>query len=91
MRLFIGVNADGRPLILGECCMDEKQTMSEAEFCRAVGISRTTAWQLRKQGRLPYYRLGAKILYSQEHVREFLTSIERKAVRPRPGRRQAAA
>jgi len=70
---------------------DAKQTMSEAEFCRVVGISRTTAWQLRKQGRLPYYRLGAKILYSPEHVTEFLTSIERKALVQRKRRRQSVA
>lgn len=68
---------------------ETKQTMTEAEFCHRVGISRTTAWQLRKRGKLPYYRLGAKIMYGQEHVREFLESIEHKR-NAQPNRRRRA-
>lgn len=72
--------------------MEEKrQTMTEAEFCRRVGISRTTAWLMRKQGRLPYYRLGAKVMYGQEHVEEFLRSIERRKADTRTHKRRPAA
>lgn len=54
----------------------DRVTLSEAEFCKAVGISRTTAWRQRNAGKLPHCRIGDKILYLPRHVEEFLTSCE---------------
>jgi hypothetical protein len=51
-------------------------TMTEAEFCKAANISRTLAWQLRKQGKLPHARIGGKILYTPEHLQQFIAAHE---------------
>ncbi len=52
-------------------------TMSESEFCKIVGISRTMAYYLRRKGKLAHYRLGKKVLYGQEHITQFLKDNER--------------
>jgi len=58
--------------------MSEQQvTMTEAEFAKAVGVSRVTLWRMRQKGELPHYRLGKRILYGQQHVSEFLKAHER--------------
>jgi Helix-turn-helix domain len=54
-----------------------KLTFTEAEFCRRVGISRTTAWNLRRKGKLQHCRVGAKILYTQEHLDHFISAHQR--------------
>lgn len=54
-----------------------KATLTSREFREAVNISRTTEWQLRSQGRLPYCKIGSKILYLPEHVTQFLEAHER--------------
>lgn len=56
--------------------MIHKVTLTDREFCQAVGISRITASRLRKQGKLPHCRIGSKILYLLRHVDEFLASHE---------------
>lgn len=55
----------------------DKLTFTEAEFCRIVGISRTTAWNLRCRGKLPFCRVGSKILYTPKHIEQFLDNHER--------------
>jgi len=57
----------------------EKVTLSEEEFCKRVGISRTTAWRQRNSGKLPYCRIGDKVLYLPRHVDEFLANVEQPA------------
>lgn len=52
-------------------------TMTEEEFARAVGISRITAYRLRKAGKLPHCRVGGKVLYLPKHIEEFLINCER--------------
>ena len=61
----------------------EKVTFTEAEFCRAVGISRTTAWNLRRKGKLQYCRVGSKILYTQEHINQFIFVHQRPQNEPK--------
>jgi len=56
--------------------------MTEAEFCKAAHISRTLAWQLRTQGRLPHARVNGKILYTSAHLQQFLAAHERPATDP---------
>ncbi len=57
---------------------EQKATMTESEFAKAVGVSRVTLWRMRKKGELPHYRLGKRILYGQQHVTEFLKLHEQK-------------
>ena len=58
--------------------LQEKKTLTEQEFCQAVGISRTTAWRMREAGKLPYCRVGDKVLYLPRHVDEFLSAMEQR-------------
>ena len=59
--------------------LNEKATLTEQEFCSRVGISRTTAWRQRNAGKLPYCRIGDKVVYLPRHVDEFLANCERIA------------
>ena len=54
--------------------------MTEKEFCNSVGISRVTAWQLRKAGKLPHCRIGLRVLYTPAHVEQFLAAHERPII-----------
>lgn len=54
-------------------------TYSEAEAAVRLGISRPTLLRLRKDGRISYYRIGARVVYSEaRHLRPFLDSCERQ-------------
>lgn len=33
-----------------------------------LGVGITTAWQLKKSGRLPYYQIGKKVFFKQSEV-----------------------
>ncbi|HZS10136.1 MAG TPA: helix-turn-helix domain-containing protein [Blastocatellia bacterium] len=61
-------------------------TLSEIELAERLGISRVTAWRLRRDGRLLYFRIGRKVRYSEQHIAEFLSRCERKAERGRNSR-----
>jgi excisionase family DNA binding protein len=55
-------------------------TYSEAEAAVRLGISRPTLLRLRKDGRISYYRIGARVVYSEaRHLRPFLESCERQS------------
>lgn len=58
--------------------MEQKLTLTENEFCKAVGISRMTAFRLREKGALPHCRVGNRILYLPRHVDQFLESCEQR-------------
>lgn len=58
---------------------EQRATMTEAEFAKAVGVSRVTLWRMRQRGQLPHYKLGRRILYGQRHVEEFLKAHECKS------------
>jgi predicted DNA-binding transcriptional regulator AlpA len=55
----------------------EKVTMSEEEFCKRIGIARVTAWRARKEGKLPFCRVGRSVVYLERHIEEFLNACER--------------
>ena len=58
--------------------MNMKQTMTEAELIKYLGVSRTTLWRLRRAGKISYYRVATKVLYSIDHVDDLLASCERR-------------
>jgi len=51
--------------------------LSEAEFCKAVGISRTTAYRLRESRSISYCIVGNRIFYLPKHIEEFFENCER--------------
>jgi excisionase family DNA binding protein len=56
-------------------------TLSEEDMIQRLGISRVTAWRLRRDGKLSYYRVGRSIRYSEQHIAEYLASCERGKVK----------
>ncbi len=53
--------------------------LSEKEAATLLGVSRITLLRARMAGRIGAYRIGARVLYSEEkHLRPFLESCERK-------------
>lgn len=58
--------------------MQDRVVLTEQEFCKAVNISRTKCWRLRKQGKLPHLRIGDRIGFLQKHIDEFLKSCEQR-------------
>jgi len=61
-------------------------TLSEEEVIERLGISRITAWRLRRDGKLSYYRVGRSVRYSEQQVAEFLASCERRRPNNAPRR-----
>lgn len=54
-------------------------TYSEAEAAVRLGISKPTLLRLRAEGRIGYYRIGSRVVYSEaEHIRPFLDSCNRQ-------------
>ncbi len=41
-------------------------------------MSLVVQWRKRKDGTLKFYQSGRKILYSPEHIRQYLESCERR-------------
>jgi hypothetical protein len=39
-------------------------------------LSLVTQWKMRKNGRLKFYQIGTKILYSDRHIQDFLSLCE---------------
>ncbi len=46
-------------------------------------LSNVTQWKLRSEGKLRYFKIGRKILYSQTHLDEFFASSECKGAEAR--------
>jgi excisionase family DNA binding protein len=59
---------------------DEK-FYSEREAAARLGVSRVTLLRARQAGRIGYYRIGARVVFSEEkHLRPFLESCERQPI-----------
>jgi excisionase family DNA binding protein len=57
--------------------VDEK-LYSEREAAAKLGVSRITILRARQAGRIGYYRIGTRVLYSDDHLRAFLAACERQ-------------
>ena len=51
---------------------DESLALSPREAARALGISPRTLWEHTKRGTIPHVRLGRRILYPTQELREWL-------------------
>jgi len=56
---------------------------SEMELARRLGVSRITILRARQRGELGFYRIGARVVYADHHVQEFLAERERRAKKRR--------
>ena len=52
--------------------------LSEKEAAARLGVSRITLLRAREAGRIRFFRIGTRVLYSHEQLAEFLITCERK-------------
>jgi excisionase family DNA binding protein len=70
----------------------ESGLLSEKEAAKWLGVSRITLLRARMAGKIGFYRIGARVLYSEEnHLRPFLETCERKPRNSRKGTTRDAA
>jgi len=55
---------------------DETGLLSEHEAAKKCGVSRITLLRMRKAGKIRFYRIGTRVLFSQGQIEEFLASVE---------------
>ena len=60
-------------------------TYTIEEACMIIGISRTTLWKAIRAGKLSCYRIGRRVLFSEEHMTGFL-KLNEKINKSRSGR-----
>lgn len=59
--------------------LEESKLLSEPEAAVRCGVSRITLLRMRKAGRIRFYRIGTRVLFSRQHIEEFLASVEKPA------------
>lgn len=64
-----------RPVLNGE------HFLTDSELSVMLKISRRTLQEYRNEGRLPYIRLGGKVLYRESDIERMLQDGYRKAMR----------
>lgn len=42
------------------------------ELCKYISISRSTEYNMRKAGKIPFFKVGGKVLYEKEIVDEWI-------------------
>jgi hypothetical protein len=58
----------------------EKDFITPRELAEAnASLGLTTQWAKRKNGELQYLRIGSRIIYSREHLKQFFASCEKRA------------
>jgi excisionase family DNA binding protein len=55
------------------------QLHNEKDVATMLGLSPITIHRLRRAGRLGFYRVGSRVLYSDNHIMSYLESVERPA------------
>ncbi len=49
----------------------DSELITETELSKRIGISKTTLWKWRKEGKIPFQRIGSKrILYDWNEVKD---------------------
>jgi hypothetical protein len=55
------------------------ETINEDDAAKLIGVSKITLQRARKRGDISCYRIGARVLYSPNHIEDFLDRVERKS------------
>jgi excisionase family DNA binding protein len=50
--------------------------LDRAEVAKRLGVAPITVLRLQRKGKLGFYRIGARVLYSEGHIRRFLDDVE---------------
>jgi excisionase family DNA binding protein len=59
--------------------LQQEALLSEKEAAARLGISRITLLRMRAANRISFFRIGTRVLFSEDHLRTFLEGVERKA------------
>lgn len=55
-----------------------EELLTESEVLKLLRISRTTLWNLRKEGKIPYYKIGGRYRYDRDEVlRVFRVKVQK--------------
>jgi excisionase family DNA binding protein len=60
--------------------LPEKMLLNEREAAALLGIGSRTLWQLRKDGKIGYVPIGARVLYDVSELRRWI--LRNKAQAP---------
>lgn len=52
--------------------LDGKRYVTEQELSKVLKITKRTLIEYRRNGKLPYYKIGGKILYKEQDIMEIL-------------------
>ena len=63
------------------------ETLTESEAARLLGVSKITLQRLRSREEISHFRIGSRVLYSPEQLKEYLAAVERKRSSGRNGGR----
>lgn len=56
--------------------LESMNLLSEPEAAKRCGVSRITLLRARKAGKICFYRIGTRVLFSEAHIENFLASVE---------------
>jgi excisionase family DNA binding protein len=73
MNTELGINQEANS---GQIAALPKLGYSVREAEKITGLGRTTLWKAIDEGRLKCFRVGRRVLFSEDHLRSFLASYE---------------
>src|SRR2546426_11219990 len=68
---------DLRCTMIVEALQSYPNLLSEKEAAKRLGIARITLLRAREAGRIKFFRIGTRVLYSEEQLTEFLLVCQR--------------
>lgn len=69
------IAANNKPLLNGECFL------TDTELAHQLKLTKRTLMEYRNAGKLPFYRIGGKILYREADIEKLLSENRREAFR----------
>lgn len=60
-----------------EAAQNHPNLLSEKQAAKRLGIARITLLRAREAGRIKFFRIGTRVLYSEEQLTEFLLLCQR--------------
>lgn len=61
---------------------NDLRLISEAQAAERLGIDRSTLCRLRSKKAIAFFQIGGRVLFNEEHLAEFLKSVEQKPAEP---------
>jgi len=58
----------------------QDQLINVEEVTRLLNVSKVTVFKWKKEGRIPFYRIGRRIFFKKQEVLDSLKKIERRIV-----------